>query len=698
MVTVPGRARAQWGDVRQPDVESYPWLESVSDDRTTWIIQESRRNRRESKRISLDIGFDDGTRLPDPENRELFEIAVEYLQLVRLYQPVIGLAIHKRHVTGLLTFLYWLNQCSVRSLAQVTPDHIELFTKQSAFGREWALSAPHNLIRSVQNRIRQGIELPIRDDNRLDLSQLRDVPQLQWLRGKSRHTCVTIARWLKDNRLRIDTEKAAEELVTEHGWWPERRTAVAIANSLLPVDQLWRWDQHFSQPTLSFNPYPEGLYTKAAQIGVELKGYPTIPTSIAFPYLRGALRWVIAYAPVILEARRNEWRAAQVRDRLSKVGLEVDLTDKSQTYNEEELTHDNLIRLTAAACFVVIAALTARRRGEIADLGVGCTYQDSDGAHWMRVYIEKTTQEYDQIPIPVAVHQAVRCMEAISNKARKINRNDSIWQFRSVFLKRTVQLRPYQQLNKLAEHLHTDVDTSWHFTAHQLRRLFAMLYFWRYEKGDVAALSHHLRHFDLEMTRRYVTENQFEKIWTDVEDEWRSDVLRGVIEGTRTISGAAGDRISEKIDKLRQQFRKNVDVVAKQRIVDRLLRLARRHDAPCKIHVWGTICVCPQRNTERFARHAKCKGAYETGPVFSQATEQTCARCPFAVHTERFKDAAERALASRGAMANGLSNGALIAEFVHSSCEQLERGLMAGAANPLTGDSGDDKNTPGAEN
>ena len=100
---------------------------AYTDDRTTWSIQESRRYRRESKRISLDIEFDDGTRLPHPENRELFEIAVEYLQLVRLYQPVIGLAIHKGRVTGLLTFLYWLNQRSIRSLAQVKPDHIELF-------------------------------------------------------------------------------------------------------------------------------------------------------------------------------------------------------------------------------------------------------------------------------------------------------------------------------------------------------------------------------------------------------------------------------------------------------------------------------------------------------------------------------------------------------------------------------------------
>ena len=213
-----------------------------------------------------------------------------------------------------------------------------------------------------------------------------------------------------------------------------------------------------------------------------------------------------------------------------------------------------------------------------------------------------------------------------------------------------------------------------------------MLYFWRYEKGDVAALSHHLRHFDLEMTRRYVTDNQFGEIWTDVEDEWRGDFLRGVVEGARAIGGAAGEHIKEQIEKFRRRYRKNVEVVATERIVAWLLRLARRWDAACTLHVWGTICVCPQRNSAKFGKHAKCRGTSETGPVFSQATEETCARCPFAVHTERFKGAAEQALCSRATLADGLSDGALIREFVRSSCKQLKRGLEVSATSPPAGD------------
>ena len=687
MVSAPRRdERPQSGRAREPDLEDYPWLESVSEDRATWIVRNVGGSRKRSARIALDIEFEDGTRLPDPENHELFDVSVEYLQLVRLYQPVMGPDIHLGRVRALLTFFYWLNQRSIRSLAEVKPDHIELFTKECEFGREWVVRAPHRVIHFVQRRIRQGVELPVGGDNRLDLATIREEAKLAWPVSTYLPACSKIARWLEENQLTMDTETAPETLIAEHGWQPNGQTAQNIHRALLPIEELWRWKQHFSRPVLGFNPFPEGASAKAVEVGTEPKRHPTVPPSIAFPYLRGALQWVVQYAPVILEGRAKGTSAAQIQERLAAAGLRIELTDKKRARNTKKITLDGLIRLTGAACFAVIAALSARRRGEIADLGAGCTYAVSDGGHWMRVYIEKTLQQDDAIPIPVAVHKAVRCMEAISADARKTTGRDSIWQFRATQGNKAIRLRPHGELNNLARYLDTGADTEWKFSAHQFRRFFAMLYFWRYEKGDVAAISHHLRHFDLEMTRRYVTDSEFGRIWTDVEGEWRADFLRSVVEGARAIGGAAGGRIKQQIEKMRRRYRKDVDVVARERIVAKLFRLANRSDAACKLHVWGTICVCPQRSSARFGKHAKCKGASDTGPVFSQATEETCARCPFAVHTERFKEAAEAALASRAGLAKGLSDGALIHEFVASSCEQLERGLTVEATSPPTGD------------
>ena len=680
MVSAPRRApQVGSGRAREPDVEKYAWLESVSEDRTTWTVRNVGGAGKRSVRISLAVEFEDGTRLTDPENETLFGVAVEYLQLVRLHQPILGPDVHVGRVRALLTFFYWLNRWSVRSLADVTPDHIALFTQECEFGRGWIARGPHRLIRFVQSRIEKRRALPLAKDNRLDLARIRDEAKLGWPVPSKCAACTKIARWLEANALTMDTEKTPEALIAEHGWRPKRQTNHNIHRSLLPMEELWRWKEQFSGPVLRFNPFPEGASIKAADMGVEPQRHPTVPPAIAFPYLRGALRWVIEYAPAILEARAKEWSAKELEEALASVGAEIELTEAKHAQNTKKVTRDGLTRLTAAACFAVIAALSARRRSEIADLGAGCVHEDSEGRHRLWIYIAKTEQDYNQIPIPAAVHKAVRCMEAISEDARKRTGTDGIWQFHADHGNKVRSLRPEQDLNNLTRHIDAEGSQDWKFSAHQFRRFFAMLYFWRYEKGDVAGLAHHLRHFDLEMTRRYVTDNQFGKIWTDVEEEWRGDFLRAVVEGTKAIGGAAGERIKEKIERMRRRYRKDVDVVARKRIVAKLLRLAKKWDVAGKLHVWGTICVCPQRASARFAKHAKCKGASETGPVFSQATEETCARCPFAVHTERFKEAAEEALSARAHLADGLSDGTLIRGFVESSCEQLERGLNVDA-------------------
>ena len=336
-------------------------------------------------------------------------------------------------------------------------------------------------------------------------------------------------------------------------------------------------------------------------------------------------------------------------------------------------------RMTAAACFAVIAGLSARRLGEIMDLGAGCTFVDMDGRHWIRIYIEKTLRTYEQMPVPAAVHQAVECLEEISAEAREETGDDSLWQYRSRSKRRCVRLRPNLELNTLSRFIGGDLHERWSFHAHQFRRFFALVYFWRYESGDVAALAHHLRHFDLEMTRQYVTDGGFGRIWQDVAEERQRDVLASVVDGSRWVGGPAGDQLKARIEALRRRYRRDVQVVAAERIVEKLLRLAKKWGSACKLHVWGTLCVCPQKGSPDQGRHAHCKGAQERGPVFSQTA---CARCPYAVHTERFEPAARAALADQENLDAGLSEGTLLKSFVSSNCEDLRRALQRGEGVP----------------
>ena len=425
-----------------------------------------------------------------------------------------------------------------------------------------------------------------------------------------------------------------------------------------------------------------GITKKARLRGAKRGHYATIPPEIAFPYLRGALRWVVTFAPIFLEGQQRQWDLEKIRKRLAQAGLNIELTSSGRRLTPDQVTPDRFLRLTAAACFVVIAGLSARRVGEIMDLGAHCTFVDMDGHHWIRIYIEKTLRTYDQMPIPSAVHHAIECLEEISAEARAETGDDSLWQYRSKSHGQFVRLRPNEQLNNLSRFVGEDIHERWNFHPHQFRRFFAMAYFWRYEPGDVAALAHHLRHFELEMARQYVTDDAFSRIWQDVAEERQRDVLASVVYGSRWVGGPAGEQLKARIETLKRHYRRDVLVVAAERIIDKLLRLAKKWGSACTLHVWGTICVCPQKGSPNQGRHAHCKGPNDRGPVFSQATVATCARCPYAVHTERFESAARTALADQENLDVGLSEGTLLRSFVSSSCEDLKRALESGKPIP----------------
>ena len=688
MVRAQPKAAAEQVRGRLFERTRYPWLVSVSDDRTLWVVRDLVGQRGRTAKIDLNIEFQDGTRLIDSANWPLFEVAVEYVELVRLYQPGMNAETHRGRVTRLLVFMYWLNRRGVRSLGEVTKDHLDLFLRDAEFGIEWALGMPQRLVAFLQREVRSGRELPRNRSGRIDLRRILRSERIYWRHKlSSKGPCHRIGRWIEAHPGELDTRASPEDLVDRMGWKPKPLLGKHIGMMVKPIEEIWTWRDDFLPDVAASGLGVPGLTRKARRRGREPGHYATIPPEVAFAYLRGALQWVVVFAPVFLEGRRRGWGLEEIGKRLASAGLEVVLTHSHRGVRSTPLrvNPDRFARLTAAACFAVIAGLSARRAGEIMDLGAGCTFTDMDGHHWIRIYISKTLRTYEQMPVPVAVHQAVECLEEISAEAREETGDDSLWQYRSRQAARCVRLRPHRQLNKLSRFLGGDLHERWWFHAHQFRRFFAMLYFWRYEPGDVAGLAHHLRHFDLEMTRQYVTDDGFSRIWQDVAEERQRDVLASVVDGSRWVGGPAGEQLKARIEALRRRYRRDVEVVAAERIVTKLLRLATKWGSACKLHVWGTICVCPQKGSPDQGRHAHCKGSKEQGPVFSQATVATCARCPYAVHTERFGPAARAALADQENLDAGLSEGTLLKDFVSSNCEDLRRALQRGEGAPTKG-------------
>ena len=659
------------------------WLSSVSDDFSEWQIFDLAGNTRREALINLNLELADGSMLMDSQNRDLFVIAVEYLLLLRIFMPNMTAAVHHRRLTDLLKFYYWLSRHRIRSLQAVARDHIDLYTQTIAYGKEWSTGAPQRLVNHLNRCRENNEELPksARNLTRISRVQLYQAAGIQ--RTHKLTICAHIVRRVEKTGLTEDLELPIHDLLRLCGYTLRVNTKQCIHLALLPIEELWEWKHHFSKPTLKLQPYLHGASKVAEQLGRSTKRYKTIPPQIAMPYLGEALHWVIDYSPVILRGIAQNWDCLEFRKSLSSIGLDITLSDKRRgvSIRKRSVDRDGLIQLLGTACFIVIAGLSARRLGEILELGHGRCRKDSTGNYWLKTYIEKTGQEYDEVPVPESVYKAIRCMETLSETARQATNRDCIWQFHQLRDRKCRDIHPENYLNHFHKFSLSLSEIKWRFSAHQFRRYFAIVYFWWYEKGDVAALSHHLRHYDLDMTRRYVTDTEFGRLWKDVQVEWQAKFVRDVVYGTRSVGGKAGHRLAQLIDKLRRQFRKDVEIVRVNRVVEKILRLVRRLGVPLKLHVWGTVCACPRKTS--FAKHASCKGASAIGPDFSNATEELCGICPFAIQTSTYISSAKSALAERKNLASGLTQDSLIHKFAASSCTNLQKIIEKGEAFPL---------------
>lgn len=381
-------------------------------------------------------------------------------------------------------------------------------------------------------------------------------------------------------------------------------TVQSMQRWLDPFEQLYAMRRRIEADAITFKPFPQGAARVAAVKGVGTERTPIPPPKLALHLLEHAARWIFGH------------------------GEPVECMDKAS------------IERLATACWIIVAAFSARRDEEIDDLREGCIRGDDASGYWLHVYIEKTLQRKEWIPVPFLVAKAIAVLTSISAAARKKGSSDRLFQWcvgdgdiRVLNVGR--YLDDFAAAVKVPLHRPRDEPAvEWHWHPHQFRRFFAILYFYRFEGSTIEALSHYLRHFNLEMTRRYVTQDpEVAALWTDVEWGYMGHVARTIVAGERSIGGAAGERMKKLAHRLIDIFRRKLQIVSPERVGASLTLLMQRQGMVLTPKPWVT-CSCPA--TFAAANRAACRqqspakpGA--VGPDFAHAGPSVCANCPHAI-------------------------------------------------------------------
>ena len=669
--------------------ESWPWLRNISIVHNTIEITDTVGENRGISSVELDIQLLDGSKLTDKRNREFYDLVIEYIEVFRLHNPIICASVHAQRIRSLLLFICWLSQYKIRTLAKVTKTHLEKFANDAAFGAEFLLGIPEKVFTSIQKQLLEGRKLPYRQVNTLRRTEIYKMVGVNGLPIRNFTYTTRILNWLehqlKTDCKDIELEKlTAQDVLEELDLIPNIVTTQDLHRKLVPLEEIWSWQHYFKSKPFPKNPFPEGASKAASRLGAASKRTKTIPPKIAFAMMRESANWVLNYADEILDVYSSGVDAEIATKQLSDKGLNINLKGGKQSH-KEVVTYESVVRYLASACFTIIASLTARRKEEIFDLGYKCIDEGrGDGAYWLTIYIEKTSQRYDLCPVPELVKKAINVLEKLSEKARELSGNDTLWQYVSregEIVKLNGQKLRYSLQGFFTSFVSEDSSQEWKFSFHQFRRMFALLYYYRFEDAYIGALSYHLRHFNIEMTKRYVTDEKFMKEMKEIGEGWTASFLRRVVAGKATIGGKSGDKIKRKLSDWLTHFRGKVDVVERERVVEKLIRYMKRVGAEFTQQVWGTICVCPKKTALRkYSNCANSKGE----PNLDKGSVENCGGCPFAAYTDRFSDAISDDIKTREKTKSFCEKGSVLDEITGIQIISLQELLKkANASSPF---------------
>lgn len=476
-------------------------------------------------------------------------------------------------------------------------------------------------------------------------------------------------------------------LLEEKVGWTQNRLNL----TLRPIELLYRFNSSLTHDPLSFDPF-EGHRTMAAvarTMGLKDAGdrTPTAPAYQTCYLVDQALTWVFTYSAEVLsfadalaaKPKRggklgNHLRARRVRRlaRLPKFRPAVEASSpwpvREANTKDPELAkrppfREVLFDLLPGACMVVIAAFSARRLEEIDSLRAGCISAD-EGDVFLETWISKTLRRYDKIPVPRSVAQAVSVLESLSESWRERTQAEWIFAFDDPVPGPRRQFDARRALARFVEHVSVPPLPSgeaWWFTPHQFRRFFGVVYFHHYRFPNLAALSRYYRHFDPDMTRRYITESalggflEFEdpnsaaarRARRDDRDrlnmfqasglEFRVERYSAIALGLERATGFGGDFLTRELDELVREASAQVEIgtVAGQAKLDELI-LAFAEGRKLEPHPMGhSYCKCTSDARdleaagclrERTATLPDLSHRSTPDPAF--ATDQTCSRCP----------------------------------------------------------------------
>lgn len=441
--------------------------------------------------------------------------------------------------------------------------------------------------------------------------------------------------------------KLWEQFITS-GTVPETQP---LANRQVTTSALWGraevvqllWKYRLSVPDgLSFEPFI-GDVAKHINANVKPGGHTReLPVDYMCNLVGSAFTWMYEYGPVLSEVRR-------VLKDVPKDGSRRPLLHKTiSDFNSLSLKRGWPLRLKVprqkdtgadditwyvaigtylpVACFIICGVFTGRRMSELVSLRTQSLKGTPDTGYWYESYVGKRAMN-SSFPCTRSVADALRTL-AYLKELRSVSADEPAFTALRGKHKRLGQ-RLSNGLLRFGALVKTGLPdglTEWKLAAHQFRKIFALIYRWRYDHPVLIALSVHFGHVNLKNIKVYTESKQWRRDYSEAGRQFTLAKMREIALGSLEPKGIFGKSLKRAIE--RELARVELADEGHELAVIEQLMERRGLDLQANRHGY-----CGAKSTHSNLRRAACN---ESGEVRSKVTiepdmssEDKCAGCLF---------------------------------------------------------------------
>jgi len=583
-----------------------PWL----DDYLATTLRVWDEDHREHEDVPFDTILPDGSKLS--ERPHLYATARELAFWIRAgnYTRIDDAGRHKLYAESIVRLCYGLVARGFDCFSELTRDAVDEICADAAVGRHGVTTVCDRLQAFLQD-FRNWDDLP---PNLCSGKKFREAAICGMLNIPPQWSRPELKRIFRDAASRLN----GEELPIE-----QPAKAVAVQNVMIYTtlfDAAYKLRGLLEAPSIDFEPFPEGPSKRADNLGSGTFPTPIPPHDLALDLIEAAIRHVAVHGETV----RDEYQRV-----LKLPAASADFRRRSADIRSA------IIRLTIA-CYIILAAFTARRRREILSLELECLAGNDNDGWWLNIYIYKTEQKRTWIPVPPIAARAVMTLRDLALATERADK--ALFRYFDPVQKQCVRHAPEKRLNDFANEVgagsfaRAAEVVPWHWTTRQFRRFFAVMFIYKY-RGKRETLAHALRHYDQTSTAAYLRlDPKVDAIWIKEIWNFQVDIANDIAEGRAVYRGGYGDKLNKLRERLLRKFGERIKIIP-ERIAGLILKDLQRNQAVVRV-LPHALCTCPE--TREAALKAQCRkgtklDSGDVGPRVGRGGVRVCPGCPFAL-------------------------------------------------------------------